>query len=153
MTAAKRRLAAVAAVIGVLAIGGWRIFSAAVPSEAAGAIGDAWDLPGRNDIAGDKLLEGLLSVDPWGLGSGVYKRAAAGVVGEPAAAAPRRWSIKGMLQEGSSRFVLVSIDDKPAEPLGVGQTLPSGEKILQIEPDRLCILINGTRRSLEIRSR
>jgi hypothetical protein len=148
----RRRLAAIV-VIGVLGLAGWRIFGASMPTESATEVGDAWDLPGRGDIAGDKLLEGLLAVDPWGLGRSVYERPKSVAAGEPAEAPPRRWSFKGMLQEGPNRFVLVSIDGKPAEPLSVGQTLPSGEKILQIEPDRLCILINGQRRSLEIRTR
>ena len=72
------------------------------------------------------------------------------------------WTVEALLKDRSALLVEkkdepkkedAKSDDKPAEPLGVGQTLPSGEKILQIDSERLCILINGKRRSLEIRTR
>ncbi|MDP2199695.1 MAG: type II secretion system protein N [Sulfurimicrobium sp.] len=60
------------------------------------------------------------------------------------------WRFAGVVRNGEEYYVLISIDNKPAEIRKIGDTLPGGSKILKISEDRICILIEGKRRALGI---
>lgn len=60
------------------------------------------------------------------------------------------WRFLGVVRNGPERFVLIKFDGLPERKLGVNDELPGGSKILQIDEDSLCILVNGSRRKLSI---
>lgn len=60
------------------------------------------------------------------------------------------WRIIGIVRAGGDRFVLVKVDGQPERRLAVGESLPGGSRILGIEEDAVCILVNGAKRRLGI---
>ena len=73
--------------------------------------------------------------------------------GEVGADGPRQdpaWHFAGIAGQGKDRFVLLSMAGKPVQTLRVGDSLPGDARILEIGDDRLCILINGQKRALEV---
>lgn len=114
-------------------------------------------LPARSTSDPARLVASLEAIDLWGLGRAAYQRKASGIsagaTAEAQAPAPVRWRLTGTYSRGAEAFVLVSLDGRPAEPLRVGDSLPGGARILEIGQDRICILINGRKRALEVRTR
>jgi len=64
--------------------------------------------------------------------------------------AEKDWSLVGVVIKGGDRFVLVSVGDDASKPYRIGDTLPNGAKILDIEEDRLRISTNAIHSVLEI---
>ena len=60
------------------------------------------------------------------------------------------WHFLGTMIRGNERHVIIKKDNQPEQTLVPGDSLPGGSKILSIENDRLCLLINGQKRSLYI---
>jgi len=60
------------------------------------------------------------------------------------------WRFVGAVARGKERYVLVKIDNQPDMRLAPGDSLPGGSKIISIENDRLCLMVNGKKRSLNI---
>jgi hypothetical protein len=49
-----------------------------------------------------------------------------------------------------NHFALLAIEGQPTSQLQAGDLLPGGAKILAVQQDSLCILLNGKVRSLRI---
>lgn len=62
-----------------------------------------------------------------------------GIVAEDAPKEPE-WRVLGIVMNGAERFILLAYDGKPAEMLKVGDALPDGAKIVQIEKDRFFVM-------------
>ena len=60
------------------------------------------------------------------------------------------WHFLGIATNGPERFVLIKMEGQPEQRLTINDKLPGGSKILKIEADTLCILINGKKRRLGI---
>lgn len=60
------------------------------------------------------------------------------------------WHFLGIATNGSERYVLIKVDGQPEQRLTINDKLPGGSKILKIETDSLCILIDGKKRRLDI---
>ena len=60
------------------------------------------------------------------------------------------WRFIGTLIRGQDRKVIIMKDNQPEQTLAVGDSLPGGSKIISIDSERLCLLINGQKRSLYI---
>ena len=60
------------------------------------------------------------------------------------------WRFIGFATNGPQRFVLIKVNGQPEQRLTLNDKLPGGSKILAIENDKICILINGKKRSLGI---
>ena len=60
------------------------------------------------------------------------------------------WRFLGTMIRAQERHVIIKKDNQPEQTLVPGDTLPGGSKILSIESYRLCLLINGQKRSLNI---
>jgi hypothetical protein len=63
---------------------------------------------------------------------------------------PPNWKIMGVVKQASGDFILLNIVGQPTTQVRVGETLPGGARILAIEQDHVCLLLNGKRRSLRI---
>lgn len=68
----------------------------------------------------------------------------------PASLNDPEWRFLGIVTNGPERFVLIKVDGQPEQRLTINDRLPGGGKIMKIENDKLCLLINGKRRSLGI---
>ncbi len=60
------------------------------------------------------------------------------------------WRFVGAIARGQERQVIIKKGNQAEQVLVIGDSLPGGSKILSIENDRLCLLINGQKRSLYI---
>lgn len=60
------------------------------------------------------------------------------------------WRFVGATARGHERNVIIKKGNLPEQTLVPGDSLPGGSKILSIEHDRLCLLINGQKRTLYI---
>lgn len=127
-------IALIAGIVWILAPG---------PTEPARSVQrpDPWSLPTAGEGPSGKTLEVLGKSNLWG------------TLPDVTAAAPLNdpdWRFLGLVRSGAERFVLIKIDGLPERRLNVNDTLPGGSKILKIEDDSLCILVNGARRRLKI---
>ena len=89
---------------------------------------EPWDLhvPAKQNTA--KAIEEIDIRNLWG------------VVYAPAAAPPEpKWKVMGIARNGSERFILLAFEDKPITQLKVGDALPDGMKISQIDDDRFFV--------------
>lgn len=89
---------------------------------------EAWDLyvPAKQDTA--KAIEEIGIRNLWG------------VVSAATAAPPEpKWKVMGIARNGVERFILLAFEDKPITQLKVGDALPDGMKISQIEDDRFFV--------------
>ncbi len=82
---------------------------------------------------------------------------AGGLWGKIAEVAPQLdddqgWHFVGVVARGQERYVIIKNDKQIERTLALGDALPGGSKIVSINDDRLCILINGKKRSLDIYS-
>lgn len=102
---------------------------------------ETWDMPKSQPIVLDsKVIDAIASRNLWG---------------EVQAAKPDEppdihWRFVGIGGSEKERAVLIQYLNKPVQILKVGDILPGGAKIMKIGEDRLCLLINGKRRALEI---
>lgn len=90
---------------------------------------EPWQLPQRTGHDLKKALATITARNLWG------------VVDATAAAAPPApaWRVLGIARSGPERFILLVIDGKPVEILKVGDALPDGLKIVEIEKDRFFV--------------
>lgn len=56
------------------------------------------------------------------------------------------WSVLGIVRSGVDWLLLLSVDDKPVDMLKVGDTLPDGKRIVQIENERFIVMTPDKRK-------
>lgn len=56
------------------------------------------------------------------------------------------WRVLGIARSGADRFVLLAFDGKPIEILKVGDALPDGVEIVQIEKDRFFVMTSDNKK-------
>jgi len=93
----------------------------------------AWDLPKLPQNENKRSLDSISARNLWG------------VVAADAAPA-LEWKVVGIGHRGADRFVLAAMEGKPAEVLRVGDALPDGAKIVQIENERFFVLTADKRK-------
>lgn len=103
---------------------------------------EAWELPRLPDAQTDKALAILNRRALWG--KLPEKEMVAAPPANPA------WRIIGIAGNGAERFVMIKKEGQPEQSLRVNDALPGGSKILKIEQDRICLLVNGKKRILGI---
>jgi hypothetical protein len=69
-----------------------------------------------------------------------------GVVEEEDAAKEPEWHVLGIVRSGKESFILIAFDDQPVTMLKVGDALPDGAKIVQIEKDRFFVMTADKKR-------
>lgn len=104
-------------------------FGAPTPAlpQAQARLAEPWSLPKLAEHDSKKSLEAINARNLWG---------------SVAADAPKQpeWHVLGIVRSGADRFILLTIDGKPAEMLKVGDALPDGAKIVQIEKGRFFVM-------------
>lgn len=102
---------------------------------------EPWNIPARPEFDAKEALAALNGASLWGK---LADTAQAVPLNDP------EWRFLGAMARGQERYVIVKIDNQPEQKLVPGDTLPGGAKILGIENDRLCVLVNGQQRSLSV---
>ena len=113
----------------VLIAAGTIWFATEVP--AAGqlrpTVAETWVMPKQVELDFKKSTEAINTRNLWGI-------VAANAVKPP------EWRIQGIASTGTERFILLAFEGKPAEMLKVGDALPDGTKVVQIENDRFFVM-------------
>lgn len=91
-------------------------------------VADAWRLPAPADRNATKSLEAIAARNLWGT-----------IVVSTTPKEPE-WRVQGIASNGSESFVLIAFEGKPIEILKIGDALPDGTKIVQIEKNRFFVL-------------
>ena len=102
---------------------------------------EAWILPAARSNDTTKPLAAIVAANLWG--------AAVPATGGTALIDPE-WRFLGVTVNGRERFVLIKIEGQSVQTLKEGDQLPGGAKIITIEVDHLCLVINGKKRKLDI---
>lgn len=88
---------------------------------------EPWSLPKLAEHDSKKSIDAINARNLWGI-------VAADAPKEP------EWRVLGIARSGTERFILLAFDGKPVEMLKVGDALPDGAKIVQIEKDRFFVM-------------
>lgn len=102
---------------------------------------EAWKTPDQPEFDAKAARAQLNSAGLWGK---LADSALAAPLNDP------EWRFLGAMARGQERYVIIKIENQPEQKLAPGDTLPGGSQILAIENDRLCLLLNGQKRSLSI---
>ena len=117
----------------VLAIGIWFNTPEPKPPRKLSAVVEPWELPKLVPADNAKALEAINARNLWGI-------VAANAPKEP------EWKVMGIARRGDERFILLAYEGKPIEKLKVGDALPDGTTIAQIENDRFYILTTNKKK-------
>ncbi len=101
------------------------------PPKAFVAGTEPWDLPTLSVADGGKAIETISTRNPWGVTA---------VAGANAPPPPPKWSVMGIARNGAERFIMLVYEGKPIEVRKVGDALPDGSKIAQIDEDRFFVI-------------
>jgi len=136
------------AIIGIAAVLIWVNSPTPAGLGSAAPSREEWRLPSAikaaTETETEKRVQTLSTRNLWGT---VTAAALPEIPHDPA------WRIAGVITVGAERQVVLNIENRPVELLKVGGKLPGGSQILSIGNDRLCVLVNGQRRELDIRQR
>lgn len=104
-------------------------FDVGIPAAptAASQAPEAWALPKLPENQSRKSMDAIGARNLWG------------IVIASNAPPPPVWNIQGIARTGNERFVLLAYEGKPVEILKVGDSLPDGAKIVQIDNDRFLV--------------
>ena len=119
----------------------WLIIPSPIPIRPARLAEEPWKLPEQREFDVKASLATLNSASLWGKMAEIAQNAP---LNEPP------WRFLGALVRGKESQVIIKIEGQPEQRLVPGDTLPGGSQILSIESDRLCLLIEGNKRSLAI---
>ena len=130
------------AVLSMLGYAEWQLAPTPTTPKKMRLADEAWELPRLPDSQTNESLEILNRKSLWG--KLPEKEASALPPANP------EWRILGIAANGAERFVLIKKEGQPEQSLRVNDMLPGGSKILKIEQDRICLLVNGKKRMLGI---
>jgi len=105
----------------------WFGTSAPALPETPAPVAESWSLPKLAERDSNKSVDAISARNLWGI-------VAADAPKEP------EWHVLGIARSGADRFILLAYEGKPVEMLKVGDTLPDGAKIVQIEKERFFIM-------------
>lgn len=137
----KRHFSILALAVGGIAFLQWLVIPRPAPIRPASLAEEPWRIPGRTGFDAKQALAALNAASLWGKLPDIAPDAPLN--------APE-WRFLGAMVRGADRHVIIKIEDRPEQRLVPGDTLPGGSQILGIESDRLCLLMDGRKRSLSI---
>ncbi len=110
------------------------------PRPRAQASEESWKLPAVSRSDPERAIAAIVAANLWGS----VQTSAEASLNDP------DWRFSGVTVSGQETLVMVAIDGQPMRTLKAGDELPGGAKILKINNDHLCLLINGKRRKLDL---
>lgn len=115
----------------VIATACWFAAPAPRPPKAFVAATEPWSLPALPAADGGKAIQTINTRNPWGVA------AAAGANAPPP---PPKWSVMGIARNGAERSIMLVYEGKPIEARKVGDALPDGAQIAQINDDHFFVI-------------
>ncbi len=140
LTSTRGRLAFLGLLI-VIGYAEWWLAPAPLTSKPVRMGAEPWALPEAPKAQSEKAMTILNTTNLWGK---LPEAEAAKSPNDP------EWRFVGIATNGLDRFVIIKVEGQPEQRLTINDKLPGGSKILKIESDRICLLINGKTRSLDI---
>lgn len=137
----KRHFLILALVMGGIAFLQWLIIPHPAAIRPANLAEEPWRIQSQTGFDAKQALATLNAASLWGKLPDIAPDAPLN--------APE-WRFLGAMVRGADRHVIIKIEDQPEQRLVPGDTLPGGSQILSIESDRLCLLMDGRKRSLAI---
>ena len=125
-----------------IAIAVWFLVPNPAPIRPTQALNVPWKIQVPTRSNSTQLMAALSSANLWGKLADFS---------QPSEIEPE-WRFIGAMSRGRESHVIIKKDNLTEQVLVVGDSLPGGSKILSIDGDRLCLLINGQKRSLFIYS-
>ena len=92
------------------------------------------ELPARDSAA---AIQAITARSLWGA-------TAADIANAPPP--PPKWNVLGIVRNGSERFVLLAYEGSPVAQLNVGDSLPDGMKIVQIDNTRFFVMTDDKKK-------
>ena len=119
-----------AALLFTVGISAWFALPPPLQPKTTTPVPEAWQLPAPASVAGVQAVQNIIARNLWGTPQ------------DKANAAPPapKWSVMGIARNGTERFVLLAYENQAITQLKVGDALPDGMKIAQIEDDRFFVL-------------
>ncbi|MDP2829636.1 MAG: hypothetical protein Q8O37_13650 [Sulfuricellaceae bacterium] len=115
------------ALILIAAATSWFLVTAPAQPRNRPVVTEAWSLPKQAEHDSKESIAAINARNLWG------------VVTADAPMEPE-WRVLGVARSGADRFILLAYEGKPVEMLKVGDTLPDGVKIVQIEQDQFFVI-------------
>lgn len=115
----------------VIAVSCWLALPEPAQPRSVALAAETWLLPTLAPRDSAKAIEAITVRNLWG------------VAALDAANAPPpvpKWKVMGIARNGAERFILLALEDKPITRLKVGDALPDGMKISQIDDDRFFVM-------------
>ena len=91
---------------------------------------EPWSLPKLPEHDSKKSVDSIMAHNFWGIQE----------VGKTDKPIEPEWHVLGIAMNGKESFILLAYEGKPVEKLVIGDALPDGSKIIQIENDRFFIM-------------
>lgn len=115
----------------VLAISIWFALPAPSQVNTPAAAAEPWHLPALTARDSAKAIQAITARNLWGV-------AAVDAANAPPPAP--KWNVMGIVRNGQERFLLLAYENQPIAMLKVGDTLPDGLKIAQIDDSRFFVM-------------
>ena len=135
-----RRFYILALVLSGFAVVVWLVVPTPKEVRSLSVAQESWKLPTQPVFNTKDILATLNSAGLWGKLAEIV---------QPSDIEPE-WRFIGAMGRGQERQVIIKKTNQPEQILVPGDSLPGGSKILSIDNDRICLLINGQKRSLYI---
>ncbi len=127
--------------LAVIAYAAWWLAPAPPEPRPLRTGAEPWVLPEASRTQAEKAVAILNRTSLWGK---LPEAEAAKSLNDP------EWRFVGIVTNGKERFVMIKVEGQPEQSLTINDKLPGGSKILKIESDQICLLINGKKRSIGI---
>lgn len=126
-----------AVVLLVMGIASW--FGAPVPASppAPRLAAESWSLPTLIESDTGKSIDAINVRNLWGV---VVEETPADAIKEP------QWRVLGIAARGGEKFILLAYEGKLVEMLKVGDLLPDGAKIVEIQDTRFYVMTAGKKK-------
>lgn len=112
----------------VIVISCWFALPEPVPPKALAITAEPWRLPTQATRDSSKAIQNITSSKLWGTSAA-----------DAPPPAPK-WSVMGIARNGADHFILLANEGQPIATLRVGDALPDGLKIAQIDDDRFFVI-------------
>jgi hypothetical protein len=118
------------AVLLVIVISCWFALPEPAQPKTLAMAAEPWSLPAQATRDSSKAIQNITSSKLWGT-------SAADAANAPPPAP--KWTVMGIASNGADRFILMSYEGQAISTLRVGDSLPDGMKVAQIDDDRFFV--------------
>lgn len=119
----------------------WQLVALPAQPALTATAEESWELPALSRPQAGQAAEMLNTVSLWGKLAELDARPP---LNDP------EWRLLGIIQRGAERHVIIQVEGMPERTLVPGDALPGGSRILGVENNQLCVLVNERKRRLPL---